>query len=233
MWYTVLLYIVDREEGVVRVRIENNVKADRVRYRLPLDIIQSQLRRSMDAPFQYRKVAIGIRTNEFGQPLRNIPARQQLLRLQLGLPSTPPLKQEEVTPKKRSRTTNHKTKSKTSNSCNRTMDQVKLSSATKKYNGDSDEEKRESGDCSSTHCTRNHFNLSLANSQKCKDESDEEKGESSDRSRGRALNHHNLSSTAKKYNDGINENEERSESSDGGYDEYESLYIDDDEVDSE
>ena len=71
--YTVLLHESGDNGG--GVRIEDNVQADRVCYRLSLHAIQSRLRHVVGMTSSHhqphRNVALGIRSDEYGQPLRN------------------------------------------------------------------------------------------------------------------------------------------------------------------
>lgn len=93
--YTVLL---NADEGeFCGVRVEDNVPADRICYRLSLHVIQSRLREavlsssSLDHPIC--KAAFGIRSDEWGHALRNKSPPKQLHR-------QPPPKRKEIVTKK-------------------------------------------------------------------------------------------------------------------------------------
>jgi hypothetical protein len=65
------------------VRIEDNVQADRICYRLSLHAIQSRLRHVVGMSSfhhqQHRNIALGIRSDEYGQPVRNKTPPQLLM----------------------------------------------------------------------------------------------------------------------------------------------------------
>lgn len=95
--YTVLLNADGGE--FCGVRVEDNVPADRICYRLSLHVIQSRLKEavlsasSLDHPIS--KAAFGIRSDEWGHPLRNKSPPKQLHRQ----PPLPPKRKEIVTKK--------------------------------------------------------------------------------------------------------------------------------------